>query len=608
MRSFILFLILNSVIISQWREIPQNVDLNDVLYIDKTILISGQDGTLFSSQDNGNSWDIKKDVVKRSNIFGKQAIGLFVMETVNQKDIFFATSVGLVKYNSESNNYENLTEDAYKLTSSFYDIKFTNELNGWAVSQVGLLKTTTGGYNFTEVLLNKDPIKVAAVLPFNADECLVFCADGILIRTVDGGSNFEYILNKQIRPRTSYPFDIFYGTEFINNSLGVIVGNAGLILRTTNGGSEWTNHSFEKLEKENFYSVTSDKQNRFWACSSEGKIVSSTNGGVSWFTQNTGTTEVLRTIKFKNGILTCVGEHGLVMISYDLGKKWEIKTIGTTRHLNGALALDSLNFIAVGDKGDILFSRSGGRFWVSQFSGTEEHLKSVCYIDSGKLAIAGEGATLLLTNNSGLSWKSKKLEYSTDLLSIAFLNKDTGIVVGTDGHILQTSNGGNSWVKLKSPTEDDLLAVTYTRDKKIFASSEDGKIFVSSDNGNCWENKILPEEFDVTILFAASEKVIFAGGRSESLYISTDGGLSWSRKITLPGSVVDVFFNDEKLGTAICKDGIIYKTYDAGFSWEEVSTKSTSKNLNSIFIINNSAGLIVGDDGTIIITNNYSGF
>lgn len=600
MRSFTIFMIISSVLFSQWREVPQFVELNDILYNKNTIMVSGQYGSIYQSTDRGNTWEIYKDIIKGSNIYK--------MFSVNQKDIYFATSVGLVKYIDESNSFENLSVDAYNLTTSIWDIKFTDELNGWGVGNAGLLKTTTGGYNFVEVLLNVPPIRVRRVLPLSTNECLIVCEDGILLRTVDGGNSFEYALNKENRPRTSTPLDEFYGIEFSNSSTGVIVGNRGLILRTSNGGYEWTNHSYEKLQREYFNSVTSDKQNRFWACGSEGKIVSSTNGGVSWFEQNTGTTEVLRAIKFGDGILTCVGEHGMVMISSDLGKKWEIKTIGTTRHLNGALALDSMNLIAVGDKGDILFSKSGGRFWVSQFSGTTEHLKSVCLVDSGKIAVAGEGATILVTNNSGLSWKSKKLEFDTDLLSMMFMNKDTGVVVGTDGHILQTTNGGNSWVKLKSPTEDDLLAVTYTRDRKIIASSEDGKIFISPDFGNSWENKILPEEIDVSILFAASEGVIFAGGRGESMYISTDGGLTWSRKISPSAPVIDVFFNDEKTGTAVCKDGIILKTHDSGMTWEEVSTKSTTKNLNSIFVLDNSTGLIVGDDGTLIITHNYGGF
>lgn len=119
---------------------------------------------------------------------------------------------------------------------------------------------------------------------------------------------------------------------------------------------------------------------------------------------------------------------------------------------------------------------------------------------------------------------------------------------------------------------------------------------------------MLPEEIDVSVLFAVSEKVIYAGGRAENMYISTDGGITWSRKISPSASVIDVFFHDEKTGTAVCKDGIILKTYDSGVTWEEVSTKSTSKNLNSIFVLNNSTGLIVGDDGTIIITHNYGGF
>jgi len=114
---------------------------------------------------------------------------------------------------------------------------------------------------------------------------------------------------------------------------------------------QWAN---PKPQGNPFNTVTYNNVLGIFAAGDSGKIVNSTDGGVTWTTQASGTSQKLNSLLNDNSfILYAVGENGTILTRSDVNP-WGPQNSGTTAGLNG-IARDSANlFVVVGDNGTIL--------------------------------------------------------------------------------------------------------------------------------------------------------------------------------------------------------------------------------------------------------------
>lgn len=82
-----------------------------------------------------------------------------------------------------------------------------------------------------------------------------------------------------------------YSLHLLGNTSGWAVGNQGTMLRTTNGGLNWTSQNSSTVNL--LSSVYFKDDSTGWAVGRSGKIIKSTNGGVNWLAQTSGTTSDL---------------------------------------------------------------------------------------------------------------------------------------------------------------------------------------------------------------------------------------------------------------------------------------------------------------------------
>ena len=100
-----------------------------------------------------------------------------------------------------------------------------------------------------------------------------------------------------------------------------------------------------------------------------GIILRTTNGGTNWTSQISGTTNHLNGVTFtdvNNG--TVIGENGTILRTTNGGTNWTSQTSGTTNHLNGVSFTDENTGTAVGSGGKILRTTNGG-VYINQISG-----------------------------------------------------------------------------------------------------------------------------------------------------------------------------------------------------------------------------------------------
>src|SRR5208283_4476995 len=107
------------------------------------------------------------------------------------------------------------------------------------------------------------------------------------------------------------------GIEIIDASNVYIVGDFGILLKTTNGGTTWTQIPSDPttfLYGVVFYSATIG-----WVAGDGGVIMNTTDGGITWNFQTTPTQNTLWDIELirsgSSGVLYAAGDGGTILCS-----------------------------------------------------------------------------------------------------------------------------------------------------------------------------------------------------------------------------------------------------------------------------------------------------
>jgi len=96
------------------------------------------------------------------------------------------------------------------------------------------------------------------------------------------------------------------------------------------------------------------------------------DGGVTWEAQASGTLQGLVGVGFVNGRLGwAVGHGGAIAHTSDGGVTWEAQASGTAEGLAGVAFADGDHGWAVGARGTILHTADGGATWKAQASRTD---------------------------------------------------------------------------------------------------------------------------------------------------------------------------------------------------------------------------------------------
>ncbi|MBN1632604.1 MAG: T9SS type A sorting domain-containing protein [Ignavibacteria bacterium] len=270
----------------------------------------------------------------------------------------------------------------------------------------------------------------------------------VILKTTNGGTNWF----SQVSGTSECSF---YGVSFTDANNGTVVGllivdrnYIGGILRTTNGGTNWIlQHSpnYWLLGVSFIDANTGFVVGGFYNLST---ILKTTNGGTNWISKTSGTTNCLYGVTFTdadNG--TIVGINGSILRTTNGGENWISQTSGTTIGLSSVSFIDANTGFVVGGCGTILKTTNGGENWVSQTSGTTNNLNCVKFCDMNIGTIVGDSGIILRTTNGGVNWTSQTSGTTNFLTGVSFIDANTGAAVGYWGKILRTTDGGGVFVK-----------------------------------------------------------------------------------------------------------------------------------------------------------------
>ncbi len=307
-----------------------------------------------------------------------------------------------------------------------------------------------------------------------------------------------YIYNQFVRWGLQAEYDPYtfgtttlYDLDFIDENSGWLVGNNGLIVKTTNGGESWdTQTSGTSL---NLFGVDFINSLTGWAVGNSGLILKTTNGGESWTTQTSGQITALYDINFVNDQLgLIVGTSGRILRTTDGGTTWVNITSGTTQTLRELQFIDQQNAWTVGTSGTIRRTTDGGLTWSAQVppAGVISYLRAVCFIDYQNGWSVGEGLTILKTTNGGTNWFQQYAPPGVEntLRGVSFINSLTGWVVDYAGVIIKTTDGGDSWNVQYSHLgwNAKLTNVKATSNNLVTVCGVAGNLYKSTNSGLNW--------------------------------------------------------------------------------------------------------------------------
>jgi photosystem II stability/assembly factor-like uncharacterized protein len=149
---------------------------------------------------------------------------------------------------------------------------------------------------------------------------------------------------------------------------------------------------------------------------------------------------------------TIVGSEGIVLRTVNGGVTWASQESGTTNTLNDVFFTDSSTGAAVGNEGTILRTTDGGSTWSLQISGTEEPLLGVSLTNGREGVAVGLVREVFHTKDGGTTWKGVDVFPQNYLFprftDVCFRQSGLGYCVGSSGLILQTTDAGGSWKEL----------------------------------------------------------------------------------------------------------------------------------------------------------------
>jgi photosystem II stability/assembly factor-like uncharacterized protein len=195
------------------------------------------------------------------------------------------------------------------------------------------------------------------------------------------------------------------------------------------------------------------------------------------------------------------------------------------------------------------------------------------------------------------------------MLGVARAGTDI-VAVGERGIILYTPDGGANWHQAKVPVSVTLTAVHFPTPTHGFAVGHDGVILASTDTGRTWRLQFDGRKANALVLAAAERRVAEArqtgdeGAIKEAELELEDAVAAGKGGPSRP--LLAVWFRYEREGFAVGSYGQIFRTQDAGATWEYVAGVPNPDKLhyNSIGATPGGALVMAGEGGRVYRSTN----
>lgn len=296
----------------------------------------------------------------------------------------------------------------------------------------------------------------------------------------------------------------------------------------------------------------------------------------------------------------------------------KIRTLhsGTAHEALFDLSFDGQQGYAVGAGGSIYASSDNGKSWAQEETPNQLSLLGVAASNGHAVAVGQMGAILVKKN--GQPWQSVESGSNERIFDVGLNSDGLAVAVGAFGTLLRSTDFGQTWEKIK-PTwegkfedpnmilgsffEPSLYGVQVNEGGRVLVCGELLLIMTSDDGGQNWDFRNTGGNTDAGVsptlsgITLRTDNVGYAVGQEGTIYKSTDAGVSWQQ---LP-----VTTNANLLGVGSRPNGLVIITgmrqmrmsFDDGQKWYSVKGSDISSGWYSgiSFASNSGAPVVVGN-------------
>jgi photosystem II stability/assembly factor-like uncharacterized protein len=444
-------------------------------------------------------------------------------------------------------------------------IDFISDDIGWMVAGM-LHKTEDGGLNWDVIPITSDlSIEIIDFLDESNGWAFGYAADidrNVVLKTEDGGYN--WIVKREAVD------EWFHHIQALNDST-VFLASHQMILKTLNGGMDWTN-IFPQISNGYVQSVHFLSRDIGVTCGSVdssdhtyGFITHTADGGLNWETNVVTDFNEIVDFQFDDNFMGYFRASNweenwetFFCQTVNYGQNWEplyqsyygINSYFLSKHQTLYLSVfDSLNI------NHLLGSSDGGKNWDEVYSLANWQVAYIKLNQENKGIILcnfgvwrGGSNSLILTNqNNDDAWLTSWFSYP--LNDIFFLDKNRGFSVGgyhifhgpSGGDVFYTNDGGISWSPDTS-LSGWIKSCEFINESVGYMTTRDWPwlVYRTIDSGINW--KLIYEnnydstgfEFYGTDMFVSSSEEVWAVGyfwnqdsNAAGIFYTIDGGESW---------------------------------------------------------------------------------
>lgn len=341
---------------------------------------------------------------------------------------FAALALGLMlaACHSEMENVPLTSQNIY-FSDKFYDVKALSKDRALVIGYGGkILETKDGGASFSRIESGTD---LALYKLFaSGNQLWIAGQEGLVLHSADDGKTWQ----KQDSGTKNYLFSIF----FVNENHGFAVGDKSTVTETSDGGKTWKARKIARtgeaqsadmalaMQDPIFYDVRFTNEQTGWIAGEFGHLLKSTDGGQNWTPhQNTLMTPESGIVDpmdlptfFGQSILSdqealAAGLDGRIARTKDGGTTWRFETMKLAFPIVDPLYMPFVtadgNAWAVGAAGEVVHLAPGQTEWTRADLGMPVYtwLRAVDFSDAQNGWLVGGYGYILRTSDAGKSWR-----------------------------------------------------------------------------------------------------------------------------------------------------------------------------------------------------------
>ncbi|WP_367065487.1 YCF48-related protein [Oryzisolibacter sp. LB2S] len=218
---------------------------------------------------------------------------------------------------------------------------------------------------------------------------------------------------------------------------GLAVGHEGWILRTTDGGLNWTEVAFDEKNGEPIMSAANLHDDRWLAVGAFGRALQSQDDGKTWqpltLPEGVEDKHMNRVVGSADGRdWLIVGERGLVLRSKDLGETWTQLPEFYNGSFYNAQPLAGDGWLVYGMRGNAYVNHGGEQWQRAAIPAPISFFGSVV-LPGGQILLVGQGSMVATSDDGGAHFKLRHLSGRATLMDIALQPDGTGWLASDAG-------------------------------------------------------------------------------------------------------------------------------------------------------------------------------